>query len=203
MKAVFIHISKNAGTSIVKSAGRAITVAGHRTATNWISENGHDAPLFAVVRNPFDRVVSEFLYRQRRYISGEKSPHLANLHKPFEEWVTETFRDDQFRTRAFFERTGIHFNPNNMVGNVLIWFLTQRQWITNTSGETLVDHILRYEHFEKDWAILTRKYRFKKSLGYHNPSRREGDYQQYYSPGTRKIIEDYFQDDLKLFDYKF
>jgi hypothetical protein len=200
VKPVFIHISKNAGTSIVKSARRAISVAGHRTAASWISENGHDAPLFAVIRNPFDRVVSEYFYRKRRYYAGEKNPHLANLHKSFEEWVTETFRGDEYRTRAFFERTGIRFNQKNMVGNTLIWFLTQRQWIASTSGEILVDHILRHEHLDRDWTCFTKKYRIQRSLGVHNPSRRDENYQQYYSPQTRKIIEDYFQDDL---DYQF
>ena len=60
MKPVFIHVSKNGGTSIVESAGDQIVNAGHRTASSWLAEHGDDALLFAVVRHPYERVASEY-----------------------------------------------------------------------------------------------------------------------------------------------
>ncbi len=203
LKPVFIHISKNAGTSIIKSARRAIVVAGHRTAASWVAENGHDAPIFAVVRNPFDRVVSEYFFRKRRFSAGEDNPHLANLYRPFDDWVTATFRDGEFRTSAFFARTGVRFNANNMVGDTLIWFLPQTQWIGGADGEVLVDDILRYEHLGSDWTRFSGKHRIRRGLGHRNPSPREKGYQHYYSSRTRTIIEEYFRADLDLLDYQF
>ncbi len=202
-KPVFIHISKNAGTSIVKSARKAIVVAGHRTAADWVSENGHDTSLFAIIRNPFDRVVSEYFYRKRRFDAGEKNAHLANLHNSFEEWVVATFHDGEFRTAEFFEQTGVFYNPKNMIGDTLIWFLPQIQWVGGLKGGILVDTLLRYEYLDRDWECFSKQYQIHRCLRYHNRSRRNKGYKQYYSAETRKIIEDYFQEDLETFNYHF
>lgn len=202
-KPVFIHISKNAGTSIIQSARRGIVVAGHRTAANWCAENGRAAPLFAVIRNPFDRVVSEYFYRKRRYDAGERNPHLANLHKPFEEWVVATYRDGEFRTSAFFKQAGIEFNERNMIGDVLIWFLPQKHWISDRDGTVLVDHLLRYEHLEADWARFSEQHRIKRTLERRNASTRDGNYRRYYSARTREIIANYYHEDLTEFGYRF
>ena len=189
-KPVFIHISKNAGTSIVKSAGKAIVVAGHRTAASWLAEQGDGAALFAVVRNPFDRVVSEYFYRKRRYEAGEKNPHLANLTKSFEDWVVATFRDGEFRTKAFFNETGVRYNADNMVGETLIWFLGE--------GSNAVMGTLN-----EDWARFASAHQLHGGLTFRNSSNREQDFRPYYSPRTRALVDAYFHEDLAAFDYSF
>jgi len=202
-KPVFIHISKNAGTSIVKSAGKAIVVAGHRTAASWLAEQGDGAALFAVVRNPFDRVVSEYFYRKRRYEAGEKNPHLANLTKSFEDWVVATFRDGEFRTKAFFNETGVRYNADNLVGETLIWFLPQVRWVDSSAGERLVQHLLRYETLNEDWARFASAHQLHGGLTFRNSSNREQDFRPYYSPRTRALVDAYFHEDLAAFDYSF
>lgn len=203
IRPIFIHISKNAGTSIVKAARSAIIDAGHRTAASWVAEHGHNTPLFAVIRNPFDRVVSEYCFRKCRYEKGEKNPHLANLHLSFSDWITATYRDGEFLSSAFFEQTGISYNCHNMTDNVLIWFLPQRRWISSLSGEILVDHLLRYENLERDWELFSKKYHINRALGHRNSSRRRLGFQQYYSPHATDIIEDYYKEDLETFGYRF
>ena len=100
MRPVFIHISKNAGTSIVSSAGDRIVNAGHRTAASWVAEHGSEAPLFSAVRHPYDRVLSEYHYRRRRWEGGENNPHLTNLSLPFDEWVIATYEGDMVSSRT-------------------------------------------------------------------------------------------------------
>ena len=187
MKPVFVHISKNAGTSIKSAAGASIRVAGHRTAASWVAEYGRSAPLFAVHRNPFDRVVSEYFYRRRRFLGGENNPHLSNLGKPFDEWVVSTFRDGEYRTKAFFEAHRIPYRSFNMIGDCLIWFLPQTSWIGGEDGEILVDETLCYESLRDDWSSFSRKYGIHKTLGHHNASDRERDYRDYYSPRSRAV----------------
>ena len=203
MKPVFVHISKNAGTSIKNTAGASIRVAGHRTAENWLAENGQSAPLFAVVRNPFDRVVSEYFYRRNRLRGGEKNPHLSNLTKPFDEWVASTYRDGEYRSRHFLEAHEVPYNEFNMIGDCLIWFLPQTLWITGKDGKILVDEILRYETLTDDWNRFSGKFGINRVLAQHNVSKRSRDYRSYYSPYSREIVQAYFQPDLETFDYPF
>lgn len=200
---VFIHVSKNAGNSVLDTAGSHIVSAGHRTAASWVAEHGHTAPLFAVIRNPFDRVVSEYFYRRRRYDSGDRNAHLANLEKSFEDWTLSTFREGEFRTRAFFEKTGVPFNENNMIGDRLLWFLPQVLWLGDDQGRPLALDVLRFENLESDWAAFARKYGIPGTLRRLNASAREPGYRNYYSDETRDLIADYYQQDLEAFGYSF
>lgn len=203
MKPVFIHISKNAGTSIIDSVADHIVSAGHRTASSWIEEHGRDAPLFAVVRNPFDRVVSEYSFRKRRYDAGEQdNTHLSNLSS-FEEWAVGTFRDGQFRTREFFERYGASFHEPNMIDGNLIWFIPQTRWLGDAKGTLLVDDVLRFEHLAEDWPRFCEKHGIPVKLERLNTSPRRRDYRSYYSDTTRDLIAAYYGDDLERFDYSF
>ncbi|GJL82579.1 MAG: hypothetical protein DHS20C01_22130 [marine bacterium B5-7] len=201
LKPVFVHISKNAGTSIRRTAGSAIKVAGHRTAASWVSQHGRSDPLFAVVRNPFDRVVSEYFYRHSRYLAGEKNPHLANLDKSFDEWVMSTYRDGEYRTLSFFKEHGVPYNAVNMIDDCLIWFLPQTLWLTGENGELLVDETLRYETLDDDWESFARKHGINEQLVRHNYSSRKRDYNTYYSKESRVVVREYFKSDFDAFDY--
>ncbi len=203
MKPVFIHISKNAGSSIIRTAGDAIIVAGHCTAARWIADNGRPGPLFAVVRNPFDRVVSDYFFRRRRVESGDRNPHLANLGKSFDEWVVATYRHGEFRSRAFFESRAIPYIEGNMVGDTLIWFLPQVRWIGGARGEILVDELLRYERLESDWRRFAAKHGIDARLTHDNASPRELDYRHYYSSRSRDVVRSYYREDLETFGYTF
>ena len=159
--------------------------------------------MFAVVRNPFDRVVSEYLYRKRRYEAGEKNPHLANLDKTFEEWVIATFRESEFRTHEFFERTGIFYNSHNMIDGTLIWFIPQTRWLGGDGGEILVDDILRYENLKEDWNRFLKKYQIMGGLQHHNASPRVPQFQAYYTDQACDLISEYYREDLVAFGYQF
>jgi len=198
---VFIHISKNAGTSLVASAGDRIVSAGHRTAEAWVAEHGRGAPIFAVIRNPFDRVASEYLYRKRRYESGERNPHLANLNKSFTDWVISTYRYDDFRTRSFFERTGIAYNPGNMIGDTLIWFIPQKKWLCGTDGTMLATELLRFENLSEEWPAFAARHGFDAPLQHRNASRSGRTGEADYTPEIRAIIRDYFREDFDFFGY--
>jgi hypothetical protein len=201
VKPTFIHISKNAGTSIRNTAGSAIQIAGHRTAASWVSQHGREALLFAVIRNPFDRVVSEYSYRRLRFASSEKNLHLANLDKSFDEWVRSTYRDGEYRSLSFFEEHGVPYNAVNMIGDCLIWFLPQTRWLSGENGEFLVDETLRYETLDEDWLRFARKYGLNERLVHHNCSGQRQDYGSCYSRESRAIVSEYFKSDFEAFGY--
>jgi hypothetical protein len=201
MRPVFIHISKNAGTSIVSSAGDRIINAGHRTAASWVAEHGSEAPLFSAVRHPYDRVLSEYHYRRRRWEGGENNPHLTNLSLPFDEWVIATYEGDEYRTRSFFELTGVAYNAHNLVDDVAIWFISQVDWLSDSHQRLLVNDLLRFEHLADDWSTLSAKYDLKDDLVHVNSSPRPLAAEQQLTPGIRDLIYQYYRSDFDRFGY--
>lgn len=199
---VFVHISKNAGTSIVATAGEQIVNAGHRTAARWMADHGSSHPMFAVLRHPFDRVLSEYHYRRNRWTSGEANPHLANLHLPFDEWVSATLGDGEFRTRSFFERTGVPFNEGNMVNDQLIWFIPQVEWVTDADAQLLVGDLLRFEQLADDWSAFCAKHGIDVALQHANQSPRPIGFEQVTSPHTRELIHCHYRADFERFGYE-
>lgn len=205
VKPIFIHISKNAGSSIVHSAGAQIDNASHITAYRWISIHGEHPNLFAVIRNPFDRVVSEYFFRRKRYENHEKNPHLANLHLGFNDWLIDTFERGSFCTKEFFNGSGVPYNSANMVNGRLIWFITQCEWLNEpTQNQPLVKHLLRFENLDLDWRNFSSKYpNLPRTLQVVNRSRDNNDYRKHYTNTSKRIIERLFEDDLNKYNYDF
>lgn len=203
MKPVFIHISKNAGTSLIASAKDNIVVAGHQTAASWLTDNGSAHSLFAVIRNPYDRVFSEYRYRKERASSGEKNPHLANLNKSFCDWVVSTFRDGEFRTDSFFQKTGIPFNARNMIDGSLIWFIPQTRWLCDKSGKCLAGDVLRFENLDTDWKKFSKKHEFDCDLQHRNASTADLHPKQQYTQEMRDLIFEYYREDFDAYGYPY
>ncbi|MEO0493042.1 MAG: sulfotransferase family 2 domain-containing protein [Actinomycetota bacterium] len=201
MRPVFVHVSKNGGTSIVGSAGDQIVNAGHRTASSWVAEHGDDAPLFAVVRHPYDRVASEYAYRRRRLLGCEQNPHLDGAAEPFEDWVVATFVEGRFRTAAFFEHTGQPFNSFNMVDGNLIWFVPQTRWLGDADGHRLVEEVVRFERLDADWADFCERHAIDAPLHHANASPGSADVRAAIDDRVKAIIHDHYRSDFEAFGY--
>ena len=171
----FIHIPKNAGTTVGKMLGRNgidfIVGEGdqqhtrHRYARDF--RDGFDS--FAVVRNPYTRTVSwfEWIRRMPKY-----------KHLEFDEFVLTRF--DKGRARSAWQ--------------------PQTEWTHTALHETqLVTHILRYETLEHDLKALfpsiSGKFKHLNSGGIT-------DYDAYYSSLTRDTVTQAFYEDFINFGYE-
>ena len=201
MKPVFIHVSKNGGTSIVESAGDQIVNAGHRTASSWLAEHGDDALLFAVVRHPYERVASEYAYRRHRLLGGEQNPHLNDAAESLPDWVVATLAEGRYRTSEFFERTGEPFNTSNMVDGNLIWFVPQTRWLGDDDGHLLVDEILRFERIDADWARFCERHGIDAPLRHRNASPGSVAARDGLGNRVKQIIHDHYRSDFEAFDF--
>ena len=172
----FIHIPKNAGTTVGKMLGRngiefVVGDGGrqhmrHRYARDFRSEPWDS---FTVVRNPYTRVVSWYEWIRRL-------PNYSRLE--FDQFVLSRF--DTGRAR-------------------LAW-MPQTEWTHTALHETqLVTHILKYETLERDLRDLFPTIQGK---WLHLNSGGITDYDAYYSSFTRDSVTEAFYEDFINFGYE-
>lgn len=178
---LFIHINKTGGRSIETALG---CVYEHKTARQKRREMGAevwaDKFTFAFVRNPWDRVVSQYSYRHR---TGQEEHVGRDLS--FDAWVRAVYGEQE-----------------KPVGANDVLFLPQSDWVTDEAGEYLVDFVGRFERFEDDFQHVCDRIGVTKSLPHKNKSSR-GHYRTYYTDETAGIVARYFAEDIDRFDYSF
>jgi Sulfotransferase family len=151
---------------------------------------------FAIARNPWDRVVSDYIYQKKK-----RSPRSARLCVVDERGNTRTFREwleavlaDPFR-----------FEPTQWGARVsqgIHRWSPQVDWIS-INGKIAVDSVLRMENLQKDFAELGSV------LGL--PSRQlpcrnwrfHAHYSHYHDDSTRRLVEKHYEKDIETFGYRF
>ncbi|MDY7110332.1 MAG: sulfotransferase family 2 domain-containing protein [Planctomycetota bacterium] len=178
---IFIHINKSGGTSIERALSLAFE---HRTALEKIEQIGRrrwDRRFtFAVVRNPWDRVVSQFHFR-----ISENQTDLATNPIEFKEWVR----------RAYGEQDPAYLVPPKM-------FIPQLDWITDEDGTVLVDFVGRFENLKRDFEEVCRRLGKQVELPHLKATKRR-PYQEYYDEETAELIRAWYQKDIDRFGYRF
>jgi hypothetical protein len=104
---------------------------------------------------------------------------------------------------------GDHARVSQMDGleDFLFWRIRhnrqlQKDFVADESGRILVDFVGRFENMKADFASVCARIGIRAGLRHLNPSR-HGDYRKYYTPRSRRLVEEYWADDIKLFGYRF
>lgn len=180
---VFIHINKTGGTSIAHAAG--LPHKRHLTARQVIDMIGKDAwdsaYKFSVVRNPWDKVLSHYLYRVKTNQTG-----LGRQRLSFPQWVQATYgREKDFH---YYDITKM-FQPH--VG-----------WLRDFQGEIRMNRVIRFERLSEGFLEVAREVGINSSFPHLNRSE-ERDYRTFYDTATIEIVRRWFQADLEMFGYSF
>ncbi len=190
-KCIFIHIPKSAGTSVNQSifghnTGNHATIAEYQIAFSRIEFESFFK--FTFVRNPWDRLLSAFIYLKnggkckRDYQWAEK--HLLpykNFNDFVMKWVSK---------RNIIK--GIHFLPQYR-------FLT-----TPKSLKPEVNFIGFFENINNDYEYIRKLLHIGKKLILENKTaEKAGDYRSYYNDKTVKIVSDVYAEDIELLGYDF
>jgi len=179
----FIHISKTAGSSIKYALGVPWENK-HKTAHEKIEELGQrvwDRKFtFTVVRNPWDRAVSEYHYRIRT-----NQNELGENPIAFSDWIRLTYQE----VDPFYQDDPQMFMP-------------QADWVYNKSGKCLVDFICRYERLREDFAHVCLKVGVSADLPHMNATD-HGSYRDCYDDETSEIVAKWFRKDIEQFEYTF
>lgn len=187
-KCIFIRIPKTASVSIHKSLFNHYPmphynwqvykrIYGHRIYNEYFK--------FALVRNPYDRIVSTYFYFMNGgYSQWEKNwrdKHLSNINN-FSDFVTK------WLPHHFTERE--HLYP-------------QHYFICNSSFQLEVDFVGKFETLETDFEFITKKLGTRSNLQKLNISNRQADFNFYQTNETRKIISELYKKDFEIFAYPY
>ncbi|ATC93400.1 sulfotransferase family protein [Pseudoalteromonas tunicata] len=149
---------------------------------------------FTIVRNPWDRLVSEYLYKGHTF----------------------SFKDFLFK---FYPKIGDDdFKGFN---GIYRHVMPQSTFILDLEGNLLVDFIGKFENINHDFAEITRiitgsplqlphKNKTQKTnpilnklLSFQNNDKKSKSYTQYYDLESQEFVADLYQQDIKLFNYVF
>lgn len=205
-KCLFIHIPKTGGTSIEtafemfgdwkvenKDTLFGLMQSPELKALNLISNFLQHVTLdqaqlispipssyttFSFVRNPWDKMVSIYSNPDNNLASTAMQQGIKLKNLSFEDFITQIEKIKH-----------IHLEP-------------QHKFICDDTGKINVSFLGKFESLEKDFKNLCKIIDKDIRLPHKNRSAR-GDYRDYYSNKSRKIIEERYQRDINLFSYSF
>lgn len=182
-KVIFIHINKTGGTSIAHLIGLPHKM--HLSAQEIINIIGkkewESAFKFAVVRNPWDKVVSHYKYR---VLTNQTEMNTNPIS--FKNWIKCTYG---------VEKDNFYYDNPKM-------FQTQVDWLKDDQNKICIDRILKFENLKSDFKEVANIIGVNKQLPHLNQTIKT-NYKEYYDEETMEIVSNWFSEDIKLFGYTF
>ena len=194
-KYLFLHPQKTAGTSVSKALIEIDPTAKQTPDKHYTLEKlliqkrnpmTQDDDLseyfkFMTVRNPWDRMVSYYLYEQQY-----KGKH---LERSFEDWLSNS----PDKRRVGWTATGkwcVTDYPQTFFGK-------------NLEKKFVMDYVIRFDNLIEDFKVVCKKI----GLNYGGmpqelPTRR-WEYQAYYNDNTKELVRRAFKEDIDRFGYEF
>lgn len=215
---IFIHLEKTGGTSIVRAIwGHERSIIQDKSYDNGLTKHYSVAKArlltteyrwnnylrFAVVRNPWDRLVSKWWWRHNG-TEVDQRPATLQLTEDGKiplKWFEEEFEEERQRWRLLTD------TPTDEFLFGAISSSDDDGW--KTGDEPCVKEVLRFESLQQDWAKLIDKYPAhfkgcKRELPWCNKSaNRELDYRIYYTDETRDLVERSCPKIITYFNYMF
>jgi len=261
-KCIFIHIPKNAGSSVEKAFGFS-DVYHQGTSRHspvwqllgfWSERvNRKEYPLdknslwednkdyhnqayathfdeyhkFAIVRNPWDRLVSTWKYDKKlltmsyeELVANEESEssikwleNRRDYHKEFVKEAGEGFRDFVMNMSELWDKMPVkrpwfNLDPKKYPDGVfryrpIKWHQhSQMTFLVDADNNMRMDHILRFENLNEDWCNFCKKVGLDLELPHVNKSPGK-HYTEYYDDETREIVAKRYAKDIEYFNYEF
>ncbi len=192
---VFVHIPKTAGTSVQTGLSslprdhqrRYLRLHKHARAFEYRLVLGEwrwrEYFSFAVVRNPFDLMVSSYFW----WI--EKAHKFKSLKRPRQRVLA--MADFREFVRSDLGRGSI----NEYRGDIFDWIALD--------DEVIVDYVARVETLTEDWRTICDRIGVRGAdLPRENRTSR-GDYRQYYDDATAELVAERFRRTIERFGYRF
>ena len=183
-RSVFIHVPKAAGNSVAKAIYGKETRHYPAFLYRLVNQERFNQYFtFAIVRNPWDRLVSAFHYLKQ----GGKT-------ETDRMWALENL--SEFEGFDSFVRNWV--TPNNIMKRIHFW--PQSYFICDRESRVMVDYVGRLETIQDDFLNITERIGIGSELRSENPSMHR-HYLDYYTKETSDIVARVYAADIFAFGY--
>jgi hypothetical protein len=187
-RALFIHIPKSAGRSVVRGLFDVKSV--EHAPADWYQRLDPDKYdnyfKFTIVRNPWDRAVSAYTY----LCNGGSPASKDDQH--WAKFVSNFNSFDDFVCRWMSEE--------NINRNAL--FTPQITFLKDIFGQVTMDFIGHFENLEESFNTVAAKLSLTGQLPHLNQSRSK-PYREFYTRKSQAIIQQLYAQDIAEFNYDF
>jgi len=189
-KLIFVHIPKNAGTTITENLDMNSDIGHHfwyyynrKYPKKWV-----DYTTFCVSRNPWDRVVScyEYARMENSYWHSVNGKSKEGKHPDY----------DLLKNMSFEDCVKILKNNPNALKHQ--GWKSQHSYVLH-GNSIMVDKVLSLENLNEGLLELVPNLN---NIGHVNKSK-DKDYKSYYNDDTKDIVASIYEKDIKLFNYSF
>jgi len=200
-KCIFIHINKNAGTSIDTLFNDKHS--GHRNIKSYESFKKTKLVYphyykFTVVRNPWDKMVSFYHYHVKLGWklewgwSSDNEPTFIEFIK-----IIDGFSNEKQMELWPEEENYPHKSGTMRMSN-------QIDWLIDSNNKMPLNYICRFENLQEDFNVVRSHLRLPENykLPYYNKSN-HSHYSTYYDEETKDIVARRFSKDIEYFGYRF
>lgn len=182
-RCIFFHIPKTAGMAVSSDLFGDITW-GHRDVSFYVNHFGKERfdsfYKFTVVRNPYDRLYSAYVFLK----NGGINQHDTNFCRKYL---------SKYPTFDDFVRHGL----NDKDINRWVHFLPQHHFIKDKNGNIIVDFIAKKEQLEADFETICRSLNVSASLQTINQTVNKKDLSL--TEDIKSIIKTHYKEDFNLF----
>jgi len=176
----FIHIPKTAGNSLFRSLE-----LGHHLSHKTALRIRHDMPKerwesvfkFAFVRNPWDQIVSWYMF------------HPQTKKLDFNDWVVKGLE--------------CHWGEDWIIKDQKNDPLDQWSYLTDQDDKILVNFIGRFENLQADYSRLCKKLHIVENKLIHANRTKHAHYREFYTKKSRDIVAGRYSKMIEFFDYEF
>lgn len=191
LKSIFIHVPKCGGTSIehVLQNESFVHEKHYHTSHRELNKNYNSYYKFAFVRNPYDKIVSEY-----KWFTNTKHKYPVKRVKNFYKGVDfKTF----LKIFTNWPKSKSNHNPNKGDYYHGLDYMHILQPINQMS------YIGRFENLQQDFNIICNRIGITQQQLPHKYKIKHKHYTEYYDEETKQIVAEKFAKDIEYFGYKF
>lgn len=206
-KCIFIHIPKTGGTSIEnvlrqdKSKG-----SNHRFLSEYSNYSVFNTYFkFAIVRNTYDRIWSLYSY----YSSGGNQQNLQTLTDYYHHYKNRVLKFPYYTDLEISKNIPVTFHDFCEIflkeGKPFFrrYALQSQLDYISINGKIQLDFLGKFDCIENDFSKVAKQLGIKENLPHLRKSLSKGHYSEFYNEETKKIVENYYQDEISYFKFKF